>query len=111
MFRTVSEYFMKRRDFNSASNAIFCLCRGFAVFLSWVKDDDLLKRIYPGMVSMNPMTANGFILSGTCLWLIKKDQSAFFHPTAMWALGRLDEGATFLFGLPNKSKTEVPTPE
>ena len=41
---------------------------GALVLLGWIFDLEPLKRIAPGFVAMNPMTAVGFILMAICLW-------------------------------------------
>ncbi|MCO6430817.1 MAG: response regulator [Deltaproteobacteria bacterium] len=40
---------------------------GSAVMVGWALEVDALKRVWPGLVSMNPLTAIGFILSGFSL--------------------------------------------
>lgn len=47
------------------------------VLIGWVLEVDLLKRIVPGYVFMNPTTAVAFILSSISLWLM---QSANVKP-------------------------------
>ncbi|MDQ3494191.1 MAG: ATP-binding protein [Pseudomonadota bacterium] len=39
------------------------------VLLGWAADVETLKRISPGLVAMNPMTAVAFVLAGVSLWL------------------------------------------
>ena len=41
------------------------------VLLGWVFEIDILKRIIPGYVIMNPITAVTFLLSSAALWLIQ----------------------------------------
>lgn len=48
---------------------IVAITTGFAVLGGWQGDVDSLKRILPGLVSMNPLTAVGFILAGGSLAL------------------------------------------
>lgn len=43
---------------------------GLFVLLGWVLDLEVLKRILPGLVSMNPLTAVTFMLAGAALWLL-----------------------------------------
>lgn len=42
---------------------------GCLVLVSWVWDLEATKRIIPGAVSMNPLTALAFVLGGVSLWL------------------------------------------
>jgi two-component system, cell cycle sensor histidine kinase and response regulator CckA len=44
---------------------------GSAVFLGWILNNEVLKRIRPGLVAMNPVTALGFVMGGAsllCFW-------------------------------------------
>lgn len=43
------------------------------VLAGWIFDNETLKRLYPGFVAMNPLTAVCFILSGVALWLLRKE--------------------------------------
>jgi len=45
---------------------------GVLVLIGWWADIEPLKRIIPGLVARNPMTAVGFILLGTALALAKQ---------------------------------------
>lgn len=47
---------------------------GELVLIGWTFDIELLKRILPGFVAMNPLTAIGFILTGSALGIFCKDQ-------------------------------------
>jgi PAS domain-containing protein len=38
------------------------------VLVGWIFDLEPLKRIVPGLVAMNPLTAMTFLLAATCLW-------------------------------------------
>ena len=49
--------------------AIAVLLIGCVVIFGWIFDIQVLKSILPGLVSMKPNTAMGFILSGVSLWL------------------------------------------
>ncbi|HET9418199.1 MAG TPA: hypothetical protein VFO30_02575, partial [Chthoniobacterales bacterium] len=53
------------------------------VLIGWTFDVDLLKRVVPGLVAMNPMTAVAFLLGAISLFLFsdeKSDGRASFHP-------------------------------
>lgn len=43
---------------------------GSAVLIGWALDLETLKRVIPGLVAMNPVTASSFILAGIVLWLL-----------------------------------------
>lgn len=45
------------------------------VLTGWAFDIEVLKRVIPGAIAMNPMTAVAFILSSTSLWLYRVDVS------------------------------------
>jgi PAS domain S-box-containing protein len=47
---------------------IFAAAVGFAVLVGWMFDIQTLKSIYPGLVSMKPITASAFVLCGLALW-------------------------------------------
>lgn len=42
---------------------------GLLVLLGWQFDVELLKRVHPNFVAMNPVTALCFLLAGVALWL------------------------------------------
>jgi hypothetical protein len=45
---------------------------GAVVLLGWMIGSDMLKRLLPGLVAMNPITAVGFMMAGLslfCFWL------------------------------------------
>ena len=52
-----------------ASTAIIII--SCLVLAGWVMDIEMLKRIFPGVVAMNPMTALNFILAGAAVWLLQ----------------------------------------
>ncbi|MGH7955095.1 MAG: hypothetical protein ACREOZ_03960, partial [Gloeomargaritales cyanobacterium] len=59
---------------------------GVVVLVGWLFGNEVLKRILPGLVSMNPVTALGFILAGislTCYWLAET------RPAYKWECGRV----------------------
>jgi PAS domain S-box-containing protein len=47
-----------------------------SVFVGWTFDVEVLKRIFPGLVAMNPATACGFVLAGLSLLLCGDAQPA-----------------------------------
>lgn len=46
---------------------------GSAVLIGWWLDFDPVKRVLPGMVAMNPLTALAFIVAGVALRLLRAD--------------------------------------
>ena len=53
----------------SRATCLVAVAVGVLVLLGWLLDNDTLKRIVPGLVAMNPVTALCFILSSAALWL------------------------------------------
>jgi PAS domain S-box-containing protein len=50
---------------------------GGIVLSGWLLGSDVLKRVLPGLVAMNPVTAIGFIIAGTsliCFWRHSQEQ-------------------------------------
>jgi hypothetical protein len=47
---------------------------GCLVLAGWILDADVLKRIIPGLVAMNPATAMAFILLGISMWLLRSGE-------------------------------------
>jgi hypothetical protein len=43
------------------------------VLVGWILSIDVLKRILPGLVAMNPITAIAFILAGVSLLLLRDE--------------------------------------
>jgi len=56
------------RAFPATASALV-ICVGILVIAGWCLDVELLKRVVPGFVAMNPATALSFILSGLALAL------------------------------------------
>ena len=58
---------------------------GGIVLLGWSLGNEMLKRVLPGLVAMNPITALGFIVAGAslmCYWLAET------KPMHKWKYGR-----------------------
>ncbi|MGH8092017.1 MAG: sensor histidine kinase [Chthoniobacterales bacterium] len=58
-----------------------CVCVGILVLIGWSFDIESFKRVWPGFVAMNPLTAVCFILSGAALTVFLR------LPTARWGVG------------------------
>jgi len=56
--------------------AAVSLVVGVAVLLGWILSVPVLKSVAPGLVSMKPNTAIGFMLAGTSLWLLRDEQTS-----------------------------------
>jgi PAS domain S-box-containing protein len=52
----------------SKGAALFAVGVGWVVLAGWLAGNEFLKRIFPGLVAMNPATALGFILAGASLY-------------------------------------------
>ena len=59
--------------FSGAASALAVLV-GCLVLAGWVFGVDVLKRIVPGFVAMNPATALAFVMAGASLWLLRTDE-------------------------------------
>src|ERR1700716_2352239 len=53
--------------------AVVPVAVGVLVLFGWWFDIELLKRIVPGLVAMNPITAVGFLCLGISLALVSQD--------------------------------------
>jgi signal transduction histidine kinase/CheY-like chemotaxis protein len=74
----------------------FVALGGGIVLLGWSFGNEMLKRILPGLVAMNPVTALGFILAGTsllCYWLAET------KPAHKWKYGRVMAGVLVVIGV------------
>ncbi len=46
------------------------------VLVGWTLDVGVLKRVLPGLVAMNPVTAVGFVLAGVSTWLLQEERAS-----------------------------------
>src|SRR5438128_10941538 len=58
----------------SRATAVIPIVVGVLVLFGWSADIEILKRIVPGLVAMNPMTAIGFIFLGVSLALVSREE-------------------------------------
>ncbi len=54
----------------------FALIVSSLVLVGWAFDVETLKRIFPKLVAMNPVTALAFILLGLSLWLSRTESAS-----------------------------------
>jgi PAS domain S-box-containing protein len=78
--------------------SLIALTSGILVLFGWVLNVELFKRILPGLVSMNPVTAVTFILAGVSLWLAHGRSIKARHLTQILAFFVLVLGALRLLG-------------
>ena len=57
----------------SKFNGVLILLAASTVLIGWTYQDELLKRMSPGFVTMNPVTALGFLAGGIALCLYPSD--------------------------------------
>lgn len=63
--------------------SVFAVAVGTMVLIGWAIDNESLKRVIPGFVAMNPLTAVLFIASGVALGLsVARERSEFGEQTA-----------------------------
>jgi len=65
----------------SGVTCIIAVAVGVLVLLGWGIGNETLKRIVPGLVAMNPMTALCFLAVGSALWLRQREGES----TPVWA--------------------------
>ncbi len=53
--------------------AFFTAAIASAVLAGWISDTETLKRIVPGLVAMNPLSAVNFLSGSVCLLLLRPD--------------------------------------
>ena len=58
----------------SRGASVVAIIVGCLVLIGWTLDIDVLKRILPGLVAMNPTTAIAFVLAGASLWLLGRNE-------------------------------------
>ncbi|HVR80884.1 MAG TPA: ATP-binding protein [Luteimonas sp.] len=61
---------------------------GMLVLAGWAWNIDPLKRVLPGLVSMNPATAVGFLFAGWSLWLQHRDPAIAARTATTTSLAR-----------------------
>ncbi len=72
----------KPRGARDRHRSVATVCAGFValvaalVLFGWVGDVDLLKRMIPGVVAMNPMTAVAFLFAAASLWGVARYPAA-----------------------------------
>lgn len=79
--------------------AAISLLVGAVVLLGWLFDIPTLKSIAPGLASMKPNTAMGFILSGLALWLLRVDAQTTVRPGTPRRIGLVCAALVSLLGL------------
>ena len=83
---------------SAAAGGLAVLIAGL-VLAGWTWDIDPLKRILPGLVSMNPMTAVAFVLAGISLWLQHAPDAAPAPATRRLRFARLAASTVVVIGL------------
>ncbi|MEY2440542.1 MAG: hypothetical protein QOI34_1927, partial [Verrucomicrobiota bacterium] len=72
------------------TTAIISISIGILVLLGWLFTVESLKRVVPGFVAMNPITAAAFIAAGTALLVLRVDRKfgwPYQHMAQLAALG------------------------
>ena len=70
----------RRLRFVSMFSALFAVMVASLVLVGWTLHVESLKRVLPGLVGMNPLTAVCFILAGTSLWRLSNGGFSRFVP-------------------------------
>lgn len=68
--------FQKRAKNRGFYFAAGCVIIGVLVLVGWQFDQEFLKKIIPGLVSMNPVTAICFIIIGTIIFFVNKAETS-----------------------------------
>jgi PAS domain S-box-containing protein len=71
---------------------------GVLVLLGWMLGIEYLKRVLPGMVAMNPMTALGFLLGALSLALVPRRSSQARYPRLQFPARIATAGIIFIGG-------------
>jgi two-component system, sensor histidine kinase and response regulator len=58
----------------SRAAGVVAILVGGLVLVGWILDIGVLKRVLPGLVAMNPVSAVAFILAGGSLWLLQGER-------------------------------------
>ena len=82
----------------AAAAALAILVAG-VVLTGWILGSDLLTRILPASVAMNPMTAVAFVLAAISLWLQRSPAVAPARDLRRLHLARLAAAAVIMIGL------------
>jgi PAS domain S-box-containing protein len=73
MTKAYTTSFTIRFNSFSETSAAAVVLVGCAVLVGWLLDNATLKSLHPGLVSMKPNDALGFILAGCSLWLLQPE--------------------------------------
>jgi diguanylate cyclase (GGDEF)-like protein len=81
---------LSRRKIDAASTAcVFAVSVSTLALVGWALDIEPLKRIFPGMVAMNPTTAVSFMLLSISLWLSRPEKTNRRTMRLTWVCGGL----------------------
>jgi PAS domain S-box-containing protein len=90
----------QRCEWLSIAAGTSALLVGLLVVLGWVGQSEPLMRVLPGLATMNPFTAMGFVMAGLALvWLRRPRAQAAVETRTMPATGRLFAALALLIGL------------
>lgn len=81
---------LSRQKFDAARTAcVFAVSVSSLVLVGWAFDIEPLKRIFPGLVAMNPTTAVSFMLLSISLWLSRPENTGRSTLSVTWVCGGL----------------------